>query len=333
MHQPAEPVSPPDGGTPRITPADLRVVFAGVMKAGLRGPGPVTLVAGALAGYAAAFALTAAWQPLLVVAVPLLAAAMTVLSVAAHECAHASLFPHRPRLNTAVGFCAGLLTWTPFFGFRRGHAAHHRWAGSGKDPTPTPLGTVRPSRLLDLALRLRLPVLFWGGVYWPYLTYDLRPAGGSRRARHLAECGLTLAATGAVQALLAWVVGGVPYAVLAAGGFLGWGVLYERLFTRNQHLGLLPVPAGRDRYPPAEQVNFSRSTRTRLAWAVFYFNLHKEHHLFPGLHYRYLPLLHERLRERCPDVYAFTDEGFGRGGPGPAHELLSPHPGDRIAPP
>src|SRR5262249_11061465 len=258
---------------------------------------------------------------------PLAAVALTTLSVAVHEAADGSLFRRR-WTNTAVGFAAGVVTFTPFGSYRRGHRAHHRWAGSctGRDPTAAPLRPVGANRLLDFALALRIPVLFWDGVYLPYLVYDLRPTDSPRRTAHLLGFAVNLVVIAAAHVLLGSVIGWVPYAIVVVGGFVGWGMLYEELFTRHQHVGLLPLPCGKSRYRTTEQAQFSRSVRIPIPWLLFFFNLHKEHLLFPGLSYRYLPRVRELLRRARPDVAGSTSADRRR--PTRAHELLTPQPGD-----
>lgn len=45
-----------------------------------------------------------------------------------HDCAHGSFLPW-PKVNDAVGFITGVLTFTPFAQWRREHAMHHASAG------------------------------------------------------------------------------------------------------------------------------------------------------------------------------------------------------------
>lgn len=45
-----------------------------------------------------------------------------------HDCAHGSFLPW-PKVNDAVGFVTGVLTFTPFLQWRREHAIHHASAG------------------------------------------------------------------------------------------------------------------------------------------------------------------------------------------------------------
>jgi omega-6 fatty acid desaturase (delta-12 desaturase) len=45
-----------------------------------------------------------------------------------HDCGHGSFFPSQ-RANAALGFIAGILTFTPFYQWRYEHAIHHSTAG------------------------------------------------------------------------------------------------------------------------------------------------------------------------------------------------------------
>ena len=260
------------------------------------------------------------------------AAGMLWASVLLHECAHGTLWRSRTS-NVLWGLVFGVMTLSPFFGYRRGHRAHHRWSGDGegRDPTASPQRPRQPSAWLDVALWLQLPVLYWGGVWGPYLLYDLRPSRGPRRAGHVAGWAAEISAMLLVYGALGWALGGWFLGALALA-FWGAGVLYERLFTMSHHLGLRAPPGDDPSRPPTTraQVNHARSIQLSGAALLCYFTLHKEHHLAPGLRFEHLPALHDALRRRRPDLYAFTtdDLGLWRRRRGRAHELLTPRDGD-----
>lgn len=46
-----------------------------------------------------------------------------------HDCCHNAFFPSR-RVNRIVGYCTGILTFTPFEDWRRTHSIHHSAAGN-----------------------------------------------------------------------------------------------------------------------------------------------------------------------------------------------------------
>lgn len=264
---------------------------------------------------------------LIALAAPL-AVGMLQLAVLVHACAHDALFG-RP-LDRLLGPLLGLPALVPFGAYRQGHLAHHRFTGTARDPAPAP-GTVAPSRLLTGLMRLRLlPVFYWAGVYGRYLLYAVLPTADERRGRDIARWGLELGGGLALWALL--VADAPARGVVLALGWLGGGVLYEHIFTFTQHLGLRPATAGV--HGPRSQTHFARSVRLPGAALVLHFNLHKEHHLAPGLHWQRLPALHAALRAARPDVYHFTDDRIRPWSrrAAPAHRVLSARVGDRRDP-
>ena len=237
----------------------------------------------------------------------LLAIGMLMLHVIMHEAAHHSLV-RRPRGNALIGWLTGLLVLTPFCSYRRGHHAHHRFAGTQRDPTAAPDAPRWHKGLVNWLVKLHVvPVLYLGGVYVPYLIYDSK----SKSTTHKLEWCLNVLSIMLLQAILAWVFGPVRYLVVLMFAFWGSAILYEYLFTQHQHVGLLPVPRNKDRYSLREQQVFSRSVRMRWSGMLMFFNLHKEHHLFPNLPCGYLPGVHHWLRQNRPDLLDFTSEHVG----------------------
>ena len=270
--------------------------------------------------------------PLLLGAV-ILSFAMTMFIVITHECAHLSLFRNR-MVNIIVGHIAGIFCFIPFATYQRGHRAHHNWVGSslGKDPTPSPKEQVAPSLYLDILFKLRIPVLYWYGVFFPYLFYDIKPSAGKRSGKHITQFTINMVVIIAVHYIAAHYAGVYSYLITIGCGFLGSGVIYEHLFTMTQHLGLQSLPEDKERYSYREQVNFSRSVRLPAAALFFHFNLHKEHHLAPGLNYQYLPALHEKIRSLRPDIFQFTNSEIQplATRKKPVHQVLSAHKGDNV---
>lgn len=240
----------------------------------------------------------------------LLATSMLLFQLLLHECAHHALFRSRAP-NAAAGWLIGLMVATPFFSFRRGHSVHHSGLGTDDDPTAAPRDARSRNLLIDLLVQLRIiPILYLGGVYGPYLLFDFR-----HRSRQSPVCLMSyvinLLAILALHATLAWLCGWDRYLLLLLAAFWLSGIFYEYLFTQNQHIGLLPGPETGDRYRPRHQVNFSRSVRLPCAGLFLYFNLHKEHHLFPQLPCRYLPRIHHWLQRHRSDILDFTSEHLG----------------------
>lgn len=239
--------------------------------------------------------------------VVLLAIGMLLLQILLHEAAHDS-FVRRHWGNVLIGWLAGLWVLTPFASYHRGHAAHHRFAGTPRDPTAAPDAPKWHQGLVNGLVKLRVvPVLYLGGVYVPYLIYDLRSSSGTRRLMWF----VNLLAIAMLHAMLAWVFGPLRYGLVLVMAFWGAAVLYEYLFTQHQHVGLLPIPQHKQRYLLREQQLFSRSVRVPCAGLLMFFNLHKEHHLFPGLPCRYLPCVHDWLQQNRPDLLDFTSDHLG----------------------
>jgi len=85
-----------------------------------------------------------------------------------HDCAHGSFLPW-PKVNDAVGFITGVLTFTPFLQWRRDHALHHASSGdlerrgTGDVSTLTVAEYEALSRVGKLKYRLyRHPIVLFG---------------------------------------------------------------------------------------------------------------------------------------------------------------------------
>lgn len=259
--------------------------------------------------------------------VVLLAAAMLLFQLLLHECAHDVFFQSRI-LNMTLGWLIGLLVITPFFSFRRGHSVHHSCLGTDDDPTAAPDPPSRQHLLINTIVQFRvIPILYLGGVYGPYLLYDFKHRSNQPR-RCFVSYGINLLAILALHSTLAWMFGWERYLPLLLAAFLLSGIFYEHLYTQNQHVGLLSVPESADRYAYRQQVNFSRSVRHHCAGLFLYFNLHKEHHLFPQLPCRYLPRIHEWLQEHRSDVLDFTSDHLGLLSRRQSLNLFTPIAGD-----
>lgn len=241
-----------------------------------------------------------------------LASALLLLQLLLHECAHNALFRSR-LLNGAFGWLTGLFILTPFFSYRRGHSIHHSFLGTPLDPTAAPGSHRRWQRLLNFLVAVRVvPVLYLGGVYGPYLLFDFLRRKHQSSLCFAGYC-CNLLAILLLHSLLATVIGVDRWLVCLAAAFWLSGLLYEYLFTQNQHVGLLPggKAEAEGRYRFRQQVNFSRSVQLPCSGLFLYFNLHKEHHLFPHLPCRSLPRVHQWLQTHRRDVLEFTSEHLG----------------------
>lgn len=255
-----------------------------------------------------------------------------------HECAHLSL-PLGRTTQRVMGWILGALWLSPYSSYQQGHLAHHRYLGSseGYDPTASPQQDRAPSRLLDLILWVRIiPAWYWGGVWGPYLVYAIKPHQLKNHAQARSQklkWSLSVLASALVILALPALFAADYTIFLACWGLSFWSgsLLYEHLFTMHQHLGLQAGPELKARYTLSEQLNISRSTSMPRSWLVYHFNLHKEHHLAPGLPFYMLPTLHTALKQARPDIYAFTTSKMStswRRRAWRAHEQLKPRPGD-----
>jgi fatty acid desaturase len=326
VHMSAEPLPTPApledarAWPPPVSPDELKQAL---LAAHAPPGGPLSFIA-----LAACAALCTACAALLLLDHLLAAAILLIptnlaLALLLHECAHASLLPWR-RAHAPLGALLGVLALSPFSSYRRGHIAHHRFTGDpARDPTVSPQHTRAPSLALELAYRLRLPVFYWGGVFLPYLCYDLRAPRSPRRI---------LSWSASIAASITWIAALVlatgPRALLPlAVGFLGASVLYEHLFTMHQHIGLASDP---EHHAPRHQLAWTRSVPLPASWLLLHFNLHKEHHLAPGLPWHRLPHLHRTLSAMRPDLYTFTrqDHALLWRRDTSAAQRLAPHRGD-----
>lgn len=154
-----------------------------------------------------------------------------------HDCGHGSFFASR-RANDAVGFLTGVLTFTPYFDWRREHAQHHATAGDldrrghGDVATMTVEEYRQAPVWRRIAYRLyRNPLFLLGvGPLWVFLVKQRFPHAGSgpreRLSVHLTN--LALVAAGAMLTVTigfkALVLVQLP--ILALGGAAGIWLFY-----------------------------------------------------------------------------------------------------------
>jgi acyl-lipid omega-6 desaturase (Delta-12 desaturase) len=109
-----------------------------------------------------------------------------------HDCGHGSYFKSR-KVNDAVGFITGVLTFTPYFQWRWEHAVHHASSGdldrrgTGDVWTLTVQEYLESSRWKKFAYRLaRNPfILFVLAPMYLFLIHQRFPrSGASNRERH-----------------------------------------------------------------------------------------------------------------------------------------------------
>jgi len=193
-------------------------------------------------GYAAVWALlflslSMSWW--ITAALVILAGGLQVrIFIIFHDCGHGSFFKTR-QANDAMGFLTGVLTFTPYYMWRREHALHHSTAsdldkrGVGDVPTMTVEEYLAASRWKKLGYRLvRHPVVLFGLI--PLLIFFLKHRlpisdvanAAERRSVHWTN----LAVLGMVVGM-GFLFGWIPYlviqvAVMAVAGALGTWLFY-----------------------------------------------------------------------------------------------------------
>lgn len=138
-----------------------------------------------------------------------------------HDCGHRSFFKSK-KANDTVGFLLGLVTMTPYHGWRREHAIHHansgdldrRGRGQGEIRVMTVNEYRNASRMKRLLYRIYRspPILFCLGPFYEFVirqrfTFFL-PKAWKRERRSVYWLNLMLA--GAV-ALMCWLVGPLSF--------------------------------------------------------------------------------------------------------------------------
>lgn len=154
-----------------------------------------------------------------------------------HDCGHGSFFASR-RANDVVGFLTGVVTFTPYFDWRREHAQHHATAG---DLDRRGLGDVTTMTVKEyrqapvprrIAYRLyRNPVFLLGlGPLWVFLVKQRFPHAASgpreRLSVHLTNLALVAAGAGLTLTIGLEALVLVQLPILALGGAAGIWLFY-----------------------------------------------------------------------------------------------------------
>ena len=235
---------------------------------------------------AGAFALPALWlNPFtLFAAVLLLGGRQLGLAVLHHECAHRSFF-RGSRLNDGFGrwLFGGLLN-TSLSRYRTYHLAHHRHAGTPKDPDLAMAAAYPATRA---SLRRKLIRDGTGQTGFKDVKQQFGKLGWRRNAPFLGSHAMLLA-------LLA--LAGIPWA------YLLWWAAYLFVYpvvVRIRFISEHGIAA--DRLSPDPRDN---TCTTRISWwerlmiGPNFVNYHLEHHLHAGVPCYRLRALHRRLRTR-----------------------------------
>lgn len=130
MTRPADAPAAPADHAPSLRGTDWRAIIARYAEPDvLRSIRQVVVTLGLLASalWLADWMLPRAWWVSVLLIAPI-AGLLVRTFIIMHDCAHGSFLPW-PKVNDAIGFVTGVLTFTPFAQWRREHALHHASSG------------------------------------------------------------------------------------------------------------------------------------------------------------------------------------------------------------
>ncbi|MBW4630919.1 MAG: fatty acid desaturase family protein [Iphinoe sp. HA4291-MV1] len=217
-----------------------------------------------------------------------------------HECAHRTVFTNH-RLNKAVAWCAGLLSFYNSTFFRYYHKWHHLYTRvPGKDPELT---DPKPSNLgKHLLILTGLP--WWKGKIRGHFRVAI--------IAQLEDCPfIPESARGEVIRSTRWQL--AVYAVAIALSIVmrqPWFVLYWLLplFVGQTILRFILLAEHTGCTLDANLLTNTRTTLTLLPVRFFMWNMpfHAEHHLYPSIPFHALPKAHKQLSSH----FTYIDPGY-----------------------
>lgn len=233
---------------------------------------------------------------------PLIGAFAHKLTIIMHDCSHLVLFRSR-RLNVFVGRLAGAILGSDLDTFTRIHWHHHRVQGQPDDPQGKDYLLARNISKKKLWLRLLSPL--WGGDLFKLALFNVYTAKATRNSEKVGsaedQCDKvwqklkypSIITSQGVIALLATGLGTNQWLVLlyplSAATF---GLFFSKIRSIAEH-----IPAG-----DAKLESHVRTHLPNIVDSMFIFdlnfNFHVEHHLYPGVASKFLPLLHRQLQEQ-----------------------------------
>ena len=248
----------------------------------------------------------AALAPRPVVLIPaflLIAGAMHGLNCITHEFAHNLVFPRRRQLNDAIGRWVFAATGgLPFDFYRARHFEHHRLVSTARD---TKLLYQRDFSGWRMGWEMVLSLSGFDYLWQVVKVLSRKPEAGAKRADEGKSFAADVVPVMIVQTVIAAVFiaawGVLPYLALWVWPLMA-ATLFGKLRSAVEH-SPLRKDWGRDDSSP-----FFRNTAVpvvrsvvatpfeRLFLTKVNFNYHREHHLWPGISYQYLPAAYDRLR-------------------------------------
>jgi acyl-lipid omega-6 desaturase (Delta-12 desaturase) len=222
------------------------------------------------------------------------------LFVIFHDCVHGSFFRSR-RANDCLGFVIGVLTFTPYYHWRRQHIGHHASSGDldrrgmGDVWTLTVQEYLESSRWRRLSYRVaRNPLILFVIVPLFYFVFAQRFCGpGYRRERHSVRW-TNLAILG-VAAALSLLFGVKTYLAVQLGMMLLAGMAGTWLFyVQHQFNGTYWARGDQWDYAAAALQGSSYYKLPRiLQWFSGNIGFHHVHHLSPGIPNYHLQKCHD----------------------------------------
>jgi len=249
-----------------------------------------TLVPIGVLWYLMYLSLPVSWWLVVPLAV-LMGALLVRVFIIFHDCGHGSFFKS-PAANDAVGFLAGILTFTPYYHWRWEHAIHHSAAGdldrrgTGDVWTLTVQEYLESSRWKKFAYRLaRNPfVLFVLAPLYLFMIQQRFPSSKSNPRERHSVYAMNAALLGMAVGM-SWIFGLVPYlliqliAVMVAGGAGVW-----LFYVQHQFEGVYWERGGDWSYVAAalRGSSFYKLPRV-LQWFSGNIGFHHVHHLSPRI--------------------------------------------------
>ncbi|MGC1527529.1 MAG: fatty acid desaturase family protein [Phormidesmis sp.] len=235
-------------------------------------------------------------------ALPIYGASLAFMFCAVHECVHRTAFAST-RLNDAIAWFAGLLSFYNSTFYRRYHKWHHRYTRvAGKDPE---LSDLTPENMAQYLWVLSgLP--WWKGKIIGHIKVALGQLDGcfylpeGAHATVIRSTRLQLAAYGAI-ALLSISLGHPLWLITYWLLPLAIGQPFLRFVLLAEHTGCA--------YGDNALAN-TRTTRTYWPLRLLMWNMpyHAEHHLYPSIPFHALPATHQQLK----DNFIHIDTGYCR---------------------
>jgi omega-6 fatty acid desaturase (delta-12 desaturase) len=233
-----------------------------------------------------------------------------------HDCGHGSFFKSQ-KANHVVGFITGVLTFTPYYSWRKEHAAHHATSGDldrrgvGDIWTLTVLEYLEASRWKRFAYRLaRNPVVLFvlAPLFVFLVKHRIPKAGARRRERHSVYW--TNLAVLIMAAGLTWVFGLKAYLliqliILTVAGAIGFWLFYVQHQFEGVYWGR---GEGWDYTTAALQGSSFYKLPKVLQWFSGNIGYHHIHHLSPRIPNYNLERCHraQELFQRVKPVTLFS---------------------------